>query len=115
MLKIKPDHKFYSLYALRQEQEKLKKSKEPIIISTDTFWATSSKILEGINYELFKPSNNWERAKDFSESFKYDYKDILAALECNDTKYIDEIIFVGKPWEVEIANKYFGDGMLEIV
>ena len=27
-------------------------------------------------------------------------------------KYVDEIIFVGLPWELEEANKYFGDGML---
>jgi hypothetical protein len=37
---------------------------------------------------------------------------MIAAANCNDEKYVDEVIFVGMPWELDKANKYFGDGML---
>ena len=112
MLKNNPDRKFYSLYAIRKKHEELKKSKESIIISSDCFWTCNDKMLNGINYEIFKPSGRWAKEHNFSPSFSYVYKEMITAIECNETKYIDEIIFVGLPWEIEKANKYFGDGML---
>ena len=68
-------------------------------------------MLEGVNYEIFKPTD-WRNTQDFSPTFKYVYKELISAIECNNTKYTDEIIFVGMPWELTKANKYFGDAML---
>lgn len=108
----RPDKKFYSLYALRRNYKSLQKSKEPIVISSECFWQINPRMLDGINYEIFKSDPNWINKQDFSPSFKYVYKELISAIECNNTKYTDEIIFVGMPWELEKANKYFGDAML---
>ena len=102
---VRPDRKFYSLYALRRNYKKLQKSKEHIIISSDCFWTINNDMLYGVDYEIFKPTANYT-------SLSPTFKELAAAIECNNEKYTDEIIFVGLPWELEEANKYFGDGML---
>ena len=102
---VSPDKKFYSLYALKHNYKKLQKSKEHIIISADCFWSINNDMLHGVDYEIFKPTPNYTSLGNV-------YKDLAAAIECNNEKYVDEIIFVGLPWELEEANKYFGDGML---
>ena len=66
-------------------------------------------MLYGIDYEIFKTTPN------YVPTLNSNFKELAAAIECNDKKYTDEIIFVGLPWEMEEANKYFGDGMLETV
>ena len=103
---VRPDRKFYSMYALRKNYKKLQKSKEHIIISSDCFWTVNNDMLYGIDYEIFRPR------PEFANKFDSTFKELAAAIDCNNTKYTDEIIFVGLPWELEEANKYFGDGML---
>lgn len=102
-MNVRPDVKFYSLYALKNNYKKLQKSKEHIIISSDCFWQINPRMLDGIDYEIFKSQ---------SSSLNTVYKELYTAIECNNTKYIDEVIYVGMPWELEEANKYFGDKML---
>ena len=41
---VRPDRKFYSMYALRKNYKKLQKSKEHIIISSDCFWTVNNDI-----------------------------------------------------------------------
>lgn len=107
-----PDRKFFSEYALKLCHNKLRKTKEPIIISTDCFWHSSSKILDGLNIERYQLNDNWVKEQDFSPTFQQVYKELITAIQCNNLKYTDEIIFVGMPWELDKANKYFGDAML---
>lgn len=109
---VQPDKKFYSLYALRHNYKKLQDSKEHIIISNDCFWTINPKMLAGINYEIYTPNKDWIATHNFSPTFQFNYKEVIAAANCNDEKYTDEIIFVGMPWELDKANKYFGDAML---
>jgi len=111
-LQTRPDVKFYSLYALRHNYKKLQKSKEHIIISSDCFWQINPSMLHGIDYEIYNPNKDWINTHNFSPSFQFNYKEMIAAANCNDEKYVDEVIFVGMPWELDKANKYFGDGML---
>lgn len=111
-MQVRSDRKFFSEYALKLCHEKLKKNKEQIIISSDCFWHTSAKILEGINYERYNFDREWANQHNFSTSFQYVFKDLISAIQCNNEKYTDEIIFVGMPWELDKANKYFGDAML---
>ena len=112
-LTINPDRKFYSQYALKLCYKKLQETKEPIIISADTFWQIPNKMLEGVNYELYQFDKEWANEHHFSTTFQMVYKDLITAVQCNEKKYTDEIIFVGMPWELDKANKYFGDGMLK--
>ena len=107
-----PDRKFFSEQALKLCHAKIKKNKEPIIISYDCFWHISGKILDGIQYELYNFDREWANSHDFSTTFQYVFKDLLTAIQCNDLKYTDEIIYVGMPWELDKANKYFGNAML---
>lgn len=111
-MKVNPDRKFFSQYALRLCHEKLRKTKEPIIISSECFWHTSAHILEGLNIERYNYDRNIPNNYNFSPSFESVYSELITAIQCNDIKYTDEIIFVGMPWELDKANKYFGDTML---
>ena len=108
----RPDIKFFSLYALRYNYKKLQKSKEHIIISNDCFWQIKPEMLHGIDYEIYIPNKEWIDSHNFSPSFQFNYKEMIIAANCNDEKYVDEVIFVGMPWELDKANKYFGDAML---
>lgn len=112
MLNPSPDRKFFSEYALKLCHEKLKKNKEPIIISSDCFWHTSSKVLDGVNIERYSLDPEWVKTQDFSPTFQQVYKELITAIQCNNLKYTDEIIFVGMDWELDKANKYFGDAMM---
>jgi len=69
-------------------------------------------MLYGVNYEIYKSDKDWASAHGFSPTFQQVYKELITAIKCNEEKYRDEIIFVGMPWELDKANKYFGDGML---
>ena len=109
---VQHDKKFYSLYALRHNYKKLQKSKEHIIISTDCFWTINPEMLAGIDYERYSFDRDWADAHGFSPTFQSVYKELITAIQCNNEKYTDEIIFVGMPWELDKANKYFGDAML---
>ena len=102
-MNLRPDRKFFSEYALKLCHEKLRKNQEQIIISSDCFWAINNNLLYKINYEIYKPQTT---------ALNTSFADLYAAVECNNTKYIDEIIYVGMPWELEEANKYFGDVMI---
>ena len=107
-----PDRKFISEYALKVCHPHFRKTQEPIIITSNCFWHSSPKILEGLNIERYQLNGKELNAYNFSPTFQTVYKELIAAIQCNDTKYIDEIVFVGMPWELDKANKYFGDGML---
>ena len=109
---VKPDIKFFSLYALRYCYKKLQKTKEHIIISNDCFWNINPRMLVGIDYEIYKTDKNWDGNIKFSPTFQQVYKELISAIQCNELKYTDEIIFVGMDWELDKANKYFGDKML---
>lgn len=111
-LQARPDIKFYSLYALRHNYKKLQKSKEHIIISNDCFWQINPEMLYGIDYEIYHSDKEWAKTQGFSPSFQQVYQELITAIKCNNDKYIDEVVFVGMPWELDKANKYFGDGML---
>ena len=111
-MKTAPDRKFFSEYALKVCHEKLRKNKESFIISSNCFWHTSPKILEGLNFERYTFDSNLLSDYNFSPTFQVVYKELITAIQCNDYKYTDEIIFVGMPWELDKANKYFGDNML---
>lgn len=97
------DRKFFSQYALKYCYKKLQKSKEHIIISADCFWSINNDMLHGVDYEIFRPQTS---------SLNTVFKELYTAVECNNTKYTDEIIYVGVPWELEEANKHFGDAMI---
>ena len=99
----RPDIKFFSIYALKYCYKKLQKSKEHIIISSDCFWQINNDMLHNVDYEIFKPTTS---------SLNTVFKELYTAVECNNTVYSDEIIYVGMPWELEEANKYFGDAMI---
>lgn len=109
---VSPDRKFFSEYALKLCHEKLRKTQEPIVISSDCFWHSSQNILQGLNIERFSFDRNLANDSGFSPTFQYNYKELITAIQCNDTKYTDEIIFVGMPWELDKAKKYFGNAML---
>jgi len=108
-----PDIKFFSLYALRKNYKTLQKTHEPILISADTFWTINNEALEGINYTLApRFTKEWADEKGFSATFQYVFKELITAIYCNETAYTDEVVFVGMDWELDKANKYFGDAML---
>ena len=102
-MEIRPDKKFFSMYAVKAAYKKLQKSKEHIIISSNCFWTINNDMLHGVDYEIYQPQTS---------ALNTVFKELYTAVECNNTKYTDEIVFVGLPWELEEANKYFGDGMI---
>ena len=69
-------------------------------------------MLYGIDYEIYPSDKEWAKTQGFSPSFQQVYQELITAIKCNNDKYIDEVVFVGMPWELDKANKYFGDGML---
>ncbi len=117
-MKVRPDIKFYSTAALQHPKifEKALQEKE-FICST----LTINTIPEG--WKLIGIARPY-KAQHIQEILEEYYSinedltknwDIYVAVEYDKFKRPDEIIFVGEQWETDLANKYFGDGMLETV
>lgn len=107
-----PDRIFISKHGLKYCYKQFQKTKTPILITSNCFWETSNKILDTLNFELIHFDGKWATENGFSPTFQEVYKELVTAIQCNNTLYTDEIIFIGMDWELERASKYFGDAML---
>lgn len=101
-MKIRPDKKFVSIDALTHCYRNIK---EPIIISLDCYQKGKNNLLKNLTYEIFVPAEKPVEEDPI-------YSEVSTAIECNNGLYVDEVIFVGMPWELEKAKKYFGDQMM---
>jgi len=117
-MEIKQDIKFYSTAALQHPEVFEQALKESKFICSNI---TLNVLPEG--YKLIgiaEPYVSKHIIEILNEFYPIDENisknwDVYMAVEYDKFVRPDEVIFVGEKWETDLANKYFGDGMLETV
>ena len=117
-METRPDVKFYSEAALRHPKVlKQALQEKEFICSAMTFNTFPEKEkLAGIA----KPYASQHLKEILNNFYPIDNNivknwDVYMAVEFDNYVRPDEVIFVGEKWETDLASKYFGDGMLEVV
>lgn len=116
-MEVRSDIKFYSESALRHPKILAQAKQESEFICSLMTYNLLPYVSELPNV---KPYKNKHIGEIIEQYFQYDNNivknwDIYSAIEYDLYERPDEIIFVGEQWETKLANKYFGDGMLETV